>query len=131
MTSDPVVELVVWLRQALDEDETIARAAAAEGGPDWAPDATFLADLIDPLPSQRRAHPERLFLLTPKDAEHIARHDPARVLREISAKRAIIDQCVHTLEYEDYGYTIAEFVLRSLGAALDDHPGYRAEWRPR
>jgi hypothetical protein len=135
-------DLVAWLRAQLDEDERLAKAAAVDGGPDWAPDGTFLADLIDPLPSQRRAHPERIFLLTQEDADHIARHDPARVLREVEAKRRIIDAYEEACERVRNPVTadnraaarIAQFelegVVRLLAAAYADRPGYRAEWRP-
>jgi hypothetical protein len=69
----------------------------------------------------------------------MAAHDPARVLREIDAKRQIIDlhrsgqhhQC-RTGEHDD-GY--AKWVgicttLRLLALPYADRPGYRNEWRP-
>lgn len=61
-------DLVEFLRARLDDDEQVA-LAAAEGGPDW-PDS----------PSER---------MTPALA-HARRHDPARVLREVEAKRCIV-----------------------------------------
>lgn len=67
--------------------------------------------------------------------EHIARHDPARVLADVDAKRQII------AEYERYAaerrramggwYTAeASLILAALASVYADHPDYRAEWRP-
>jgi hypothetical protein len=75
------------------------------------------------------------------DAEHIARHDPARVLAECAAKRAIIgvyrlytayseltdrDPGVRT-QMCDHAMTLGE-VLPPLAAVYKDHPDYRPEW---
>ena len=72
-------------------------------------------------------------------ARHIALHDPARVLREVTAKRAIVD--AHP-EGED-GWCGDEVALtgcrwekwpcpglRHLAAIYDSHPDYREEWKP-
>jgi hypothetical protein len=53
------------------------------------------------------------------DAAHIARHDPARVLADVKAKRAIIGD-----EWSDPGWD----VLCALASAYADHPDYREEW---
>ncbi|NKR90565.1 hypothetical protein GS483_00285 [Rhodococcus hoagii] len=62
-------------------------------------------------------------------ADHIARHDPARVLREVEAKRRII-----TLA-EQVARSGAEFaeqdfdtLTRSLAVVYSDHPDYQQEW---
>jgi len=64
------------------------------------------------------------------DAEHIARHDPARVLAECSAKRAII--AAHKRQENDddpRAWIVAsEILLNTLAAVYKDHPGYRQEW---
>jgi hypothetical protein len=83
-----VSELVEWLRYRLDEDERVARAAIVGGGSGrWAEDSAWLTDMLDPLPSQRRERPGWVPMITRKDVAHIARHDPARVLAEVEAKR--------------------------------------------
>ncbi len=81
------------------------------------------------------------------DAVHIARHDPARVLREIDAKRQIIDQCAYWNERAaseavdppkspqpglDLGLLLDAMnpVLRLLALPYADRPDYREEWRP-
>lgn len=67
-------------------------------------------------------------------ADHIARHDPARVTREIGAKRRILelfdDRIASPGEQEcrqarpDW----AEDILRLLALPYAEHPDYRAEW---
>ncbi|MEV8329187.1 DUF6221 family protein [Streptomyces niveus] len=53
------------------------------------------------------------------DVEHIARHDPARVLREIQAHRATVDE-----------YDIALGVCPRIAAVRADHPDCMEAWRP-
>ena len=88
-------------------------------------------------------------------AEHIARHDPARVLAECAAKRAIIeshhphdhggqhgdavfcDECqwdhgddaprIDNQPVENFGANPCR-TLVALAAVYKDHPGYQQEW---
>lgn len=80
-------DLVEWLRAQLDEDERIARAA---GGRDWmllsVPRFSTPGD-----PGEVEIGDQLVALPTPEVAQHIAAHDPARVLREIDAKRQLLD----------------------------------------
>ncbi|WP_416476984.1 DUF6221 family protein [Streptomyces sp. LKA04] len=129
-----MVELVVWLRAQLDEDERIARAATAGpwtqsgiGEYGWGvsfsvPGAGVEADDSD----QGRA-----------DADHIAEHDPARVLREIDAKRLAIDHYQrifqHAVDGADSYVRIAAALSRQIqimASVYADRPGYRQSWRP-
>ena len=66
-----MADLVAFLRARIDEDEAAARAAEAAEREPWQDDEW--AD----------QHPAEL--------AHYARHDPARVLREVAAKRAILE----------------------------------------
>lgn len=65
-------------------------------------------------------------------AEHIAHYDPARVLAECAAKRAIIAECrPGTLDDLDVGeddQPAPMWVARALAAVYKDHPDYRQEW---
>lgn len=83
---------------------------------------------------------------------HIIRHDPARELREVTAKRAILAEHAIT-DWTAYGdhmctrchrerddarededqCTWLEWpcpTIRAIATAWSDHPGYRAEWAP-
>ncbi len=63
-------------------------------------------------------------------AVHIARHDPARVLREVEAKRAILENSIIVMDKYAGGMYL-DFVretLRHLAAAYSDHPDYNPEW---
>lgn len=77
-------------------------------------------------------------------AEHIARHDPARVLAECAAKRAIMQQAIAASddratiidEYciggegadEAYASDPGLLVIRALATVYKDHPDYQEEW---
>jgi Family of unknown function (DUF6221) len=81
------------------------------------------------------------------NALHIARHDPARVLREVAAKRAILTAVDKYLDphpgqpctNEDNPYVDCELhssatgrvspdVLPLLASVWSDHPDYRPSW---
>lgn len=67
-------------------------------------------------------------------AEHIVRHDPARVLREVAAKRELL------ADYERFvaerrrmmggwdSYPETSPVLTAFAAVYADHPDYKNEW---
>jgi hypothetical protein len=104
-----MTDLVEFLRARLDEDDEAARAA---GNRRW-----LVQDNIIEL------HPEReddgfMSWPTRADARHAARWEPARVLREVQAKRQIIDEVMswrHTVNEEDGWYT--------CGAATQERDG--------
>lgn len=136
MTSDPDA-LVAFVRARLDEDEATARAV---GVPDiWRADSSWAAELLNPLPSQRHEHPGYVPMITQADLDHIARHDPARVLREVEAKRELLAWYLRALEFEQRPGSpfqvpfatreVLEKVLRILANAWDSHPDFREEWR--
>jgi Family of unknown function (DUF6221) len=67
------------------------------------------------------------------DAAHIARHDPARVLRAVDAKRAVLR--LHMAEpgqHPDFcGHDLRELPCptpRLLASEYSDHPDYKQEW---
>lgn len=114
-------ELVAWVRAQFDEDERVARAAGSQV---WSDDA--LAD--DPIPMvgtvgylRQNCH------LDPEYWQHIALHDPARVLREIEAKRQILDlwESEPSIRWADGGLIPMHFALPYSG-----RDGYREQWRP-
>lgn len=141
-------ELVQWLTTQMDEDEQIARAACWDDHSDvWTarpPQASYerctVVDYLD----------DGVVAVTPENADddgvgqHIARHDPARVLREIEAKRQLLEEFSQTGAVPDtperraspswkgdFGYLqgLARAVYL-LALPYADRPGYREEWRP-
>lgn len=143
MTDDPD-DLVTWLRVALDEEEAAARVATKD---QWIADGTRVTDAAGSTVA-RMAVPSGLYQQRMADAAHIARHDPARVLREVEAKRQIIGEvlryeakidsewgCCHDAESIGAG-SCPEInpneiqALRLLAMPYADRPGYRDEWRP-
>ena len=147
-------DLVQWLRAQLDEDERIARAVRVPPAwhqgpgddPEWTNDE--MVCMWPPefhTPYERDKHWRGLTVEGPELAAHIAKHDPARVLREIDAKRQIVE--CHEPWTASNGDTICgrcgrEHIegrpgghfpcqtLRLLALPYADRPGYREEWRP-
>ncbi|APE11024.1 hypothetical protein BO226_19305 [Rhodococcus sp. 2G] len=75
--------------------------------------------------------------LTPSVTEeigpHIARHDPARVLHEVEAKRKLLDLSRRWLvsrggQDGEMSRKNALDILRLLAAPYSDHPDYQKEW---
>ncbi|MER5715748.1 DUF6221 family protein [Streptomyces sp. NPDC002132] len=128
-------ELVRWLGVQLDEDERIARAA----GGSWRElSGNWVAVAAEPSPEP--AHRVALVLVTEERA-HIVRHDPARVLREVDAKRRILGEVVPEIDgmesridgewgAGDPTERESSRLLRLLALPYADRPGYREEWRP-
>jgi hypothetical protein len=163
--------LVAWLRQQLDEDERWAKTA--DEGP-WKVGVTsgmayangqwaYGSDTVryeggEVWPQRRKIRGshvsgQKCLIATMEDcglssreanAEHIARHDPARVLREVEAKRRIIDEFViarakfkRVIPGNDFeaGERAARFhsmhlAVRLLALPYSGRPGYREEWKP-
>ncbi|GHA01331.1 DUF6221 family protein [Streptomyces echinoruber] len=148
MTS--VDDLVRWLDEQLKEDERIARAAFWDEQSDvWTarpPQASYerytVVDYLD----------DGVVAVTPENADadgvgqHVAELDPARVLREIDAKRQLLDEhqdvndgscgtCVDgQWGYPTHGGSSPQRypcrTLRLLALPYADRTGYRQEWRP-
>ena len=109
------MDLTTFLAARLDEDEAAAIA--------------WVTVFSNPTAAQR---------------EHIARNDPARVLREVAAKRAILAAHKHRFEGHgdafgcdtchwdrDYGMPLGVewcTTLRALAAVHSDHPDYDPSW---
>jgi hypothetical protein len=126
------VDLVTFLRERLDEREATAREAT-EGPWRWVdPGGKVKQALV----SGFRAGEHRFVLpvasgdIYPSkfDAAHIALNDPQFVLDDVAAKRRIVDLCAHNLEFEDYGWSVAEPVLKLLAAPFAQHPDFDPAW---
>lgn len=147
--------LTEFLTARLEEDEKTATAAAELCG--CHPPAPVWTHIDDPDDGDRIViendpHTDRLTKLklsrkwhrTYTDgfhAKHIALHDPARVLREVQAKRDLLAHAERSLADADRLETVgaqpadvftirapAEWTLSILAAIYSDHPSYRKEW---
>lgn len=142
------MDLVQWLTAQLDEDERIARAATS--GPWSVNDESYAewiiaADGTEVVAGGRWGGEASVFEST-EDALHIAEHDPARELREIDAKRRLLDEhqdvnggscgtCVDgQWGYPTHGGSSPQRfpcrTLRLLGLPYADRPGFQESWRP-
>ncbi|WP_223778799.1 DUF6221 family protein [Streptomyces sp. 135] len=135
-------DLAQWYGEQLDEDEADARDCATGNGRWRAMGESVLGD----------GNAEIVTVCDLAAADHIARHDPARVLHEIDANRRRLDR--HTLqpmvgrdsdENDPSTYVLGcptcqvgvvvegdwpcEEVRDMLVSYADRH-GYREEWRP-
>jgi len=127
----------------LNDDERIAKAATP--GP-WAVDNETYAEQISspdgPVVSGGRWGGEASVFESTEDALHIARHDPARVLGEVAAKRVLIAnwrELILRIDAEpdpDKRGSLAltrhglDQVAYQLASVHADHPDYQESWRP-
>ena len=141
-------ELAEFLTACLDEDEAAAKAAA---GPDWledgSPSLVVFTRQQDEGPRQGVrgiAWCSNGYDDDRANMAHIARHDPARVLREVEAGRHLIadysavtedappDRYLPTGELQPE-WAQVECLHRELtrrAGVYSDRPGYRQVWAP-
>lgn len=133
--------LAEFLNARLDEDEAVARTSADADGhhaDGWTAlvDAACTGLVVD------ARDPD--YAITTDTLEeivvHIARHDPARTLREVSAKRAILathlrtpHRCPLPVLAGEHGqlWTAEEgpcWTLRLLARVYSDHSDYDPDW---
>jgi hypothetical protein len=136
-----------FLRARLDEDEAAARAAADTGDgrwtrddPPWSTPGRINDGSRDRVIVYNEGAPDA------DEAAHIARHDPARVLAEVEAKRRVLAR--HRIEPGRWGHAcvgcgtagdpadpVTEDIndcpeLRDMATVYADHPDYLPEWAP-
>jgi hypothetical protein len=121
-------ELVAFVRARLAEDEELARGAEGGKGPHGYFAVTgwcyFDAEWGDILPAD---------LVNGSDA-----WKPARVLRSVAARRAILERYEElkeqagllSSEKEDEAIEQLEWVICQHAAEHAEHPDYRDEWSP-
>lgn len=144
-------DIAEFLRARLDEDEKVARAATVarpwhvhtasgyHGDVTWISDSPDAVGFSEPSEVQHPVgyyDPEPVGLVSPADAAHIARHDPARVLAEVAAKRAILARLADTAppyadsRQQEIHETLRDEVVPHLAAVHASHEAYRPEWAP-
>lgn len=147
-------DLVAFVRARLDEDA--GATGACDPGPwEWT-DRGHSAQLKADGPGfqlildvdQNAKRPGEWGITDSPNLQHIARQDPARVLREVEAKRQMLrvafehaaamdaefGDCCDADVFERNGckYTSTDKLplLRLLAAPYASHPNYRESWRP-
>ena len=119
------MDITEFVKARLDEDEAAAKAALES---EWFAHVTEFASANHYDTFGDLAVEYWQWFPGEADGVHVAHHDPARVLREVAAKRAILALADAG---EGYAYSVAmERVVVQLAAVYSDHPDYRAEWRP-
>jgi len=148
------VELVDFLRARLNEDERIARDAGGRseqaweadlsgkdplGMPSWPAVVRYLTGgrlrgAVAHLPVMQERSEDRMV--------HIARHDPARILAEVEAKRSLLDR-YETQHWhgpaaptspdprdhvEDTGACRTCVTARTLARVYRNHPDFNPAW---
>jgi hypothetical protein len=130
-------DLVQFLRARMDEDEKIALAVPVISG--CVPPAHWGSSAVPGNETYVLGTAHDINAETVEGAAHIRRHDPARVLAEVDAKRRII--CDHTAMRPgwcntcdvpgDYrGNVHGCQTLRLLALSYRDHSDFRPEWTP-
>lgn len=152
--------LIEFLTARLARDEAAAQATLidVDGSGDWRPDERPVALTVDLYRVRDvNARPvveavkslygdegpaEPLYVDGEAVAAHVARHDPARVLREVAAKRAILELADEASGLDmqvDHEFRVGErdtkeepyvgdLILRQLAQAYSDHPEFDPEW---
>ena len=135
------MDIVEFLEARIAEDEGAAEAAT-EGPWEWRPKGDTPG--IYPVDGRLgwvalpQMTQQQYLALTSSDpgapkhsnAEHIARHNPARILAECKAKRAIIDAIRRQEEDDDpMAWIVASgILLKTMAAVYADHEDYAHIW---
>jgi len=143
-------ELTDFLEARLAEDEVAARAASPGGwhygdvesvaGGMLYDESRTIAHLVYEQRDDHDGSIVRHMLSAEADANghHIARHDPARVLADVAAKRRMLElryswnlhaERAPDLDLLTVQVATADAIIRGFAAAYAEHPDFREEWR--
>lgn len=131
-------DLIAFYRDRLDEDERSAL--------DWQRHKQARTEQFMNDPRRQHVSPFRKPVTDAQLSEHAYhdRFDPARVLREVEAKRRILDEhpiltagrvCTRCSDYAEPGEVFREVpgpcaTVRLLALPYADHDDFREEWKP-
>ncbi|GAA3718395.1 DUF6221 family protein [Streptomyces tremellae] len=126
-------DLIAFVQARLDEDEAVANAPADAA---WATTAWTFHSGDNPYVDLGTQHLDNVSALNAAEMEHIARHDPARVLRRTAAARELLSR-YEAMEADVPVVTGVEAILSEyrrailpqLAAEWADHPDYQETWR--
>lgn len=108
-----MADLIEFIRARLDEDDQTARAAR---GREWHVREGSVMDGGGVVATGLQGD------LDDAEAAHIARHDPATVLRNVAVKRRLLEI------WEPNAH--CQPMIRIAASVWSDHPDYRQEWAP-
>lgn len=131
-------DLTAFLNARLDEDEAAAMKAARVARADWKARSDIAGRWV------RSVIPASGAVAETFDAEdvvapYIARHDPARALRDVAGKRRILAAYTEVAYMDiadpepEYAYGRAAGLgeaVRQIAAAWNDHSDYKPGWAP-
>lgn len=135
-----LTELVEFLRARLDEDEKIAKRAWPAA---WEVTTSGVRSVeVGLQPGYEGLHTRVAnvaltighFQSEARNAAHIARNDPARVLAQVRSHRKIVDwyeavsERVEAVPALEPRQNELGMVLRALAESYTEHPDYRQEW---
>lgn len=133
-----------FLRERLDDEEAVAKKAATQtsqsgnrGPGEWwvkdgEPDSRYSSS-VGGCRVYTNGDQGSNLLYSLASVQHIADHDPARILREVAAKRAILKSAElwSNAAFPDFdgGYACAmDDAVMILASAYSDHPGFDPKW---
>ena len=121
-----MTDLIAFLNARLDEDEATAKASVM---PEWMiSESGEFGYIVAAVGTETTG--ESIADAWQEDvAVHIARHDPARVLREVEAKRAMLAELTRwPFDYRPGCNDPIRLFVHLLAAPYSDHPDWRAQW---
>ncbi len=128
-----VVDIVTWLNGVLEHVESAARYAIFDGATGRWEEPTSGAICLNGVEGLDGLLP----LGDPRISRHAIIHDPAAVLADVAAKRAIVASYMAAVEHyrrvtsAPVGESAAlERVVKRIASAYSHWPGYDEEWKP-
>ena len=139
-------ELLAFVRARLDEDEQAARDATPgpwsyDPGKEWYDGDDFVTmsngqEFVgyggpSPFRGAICITGEAGHTQSARDAEHIARHDPSRTLRDVRARRSTLERCQEELLSGLPSLAgFARLTIWELAQRWADHEDFDERWRP-
>jgi hypothetical protein len=117
-----VTTFVRFLRERLEDDEAYARNAFGDHNDAEASWSEIWSGTV-----QLGSNEDLLATGDSQVSRHIVRHDPARVLAEVGARRRMLE--LHTA-CDDWSFGQPCEEARLLALPYSDHPDYDDSWKP-
>jgi hypothetical protein len=123
------MELIEWLREQLDADERIALAVEAKRPGPWEVDGVAI---ISATRKAEKGWDYDVFndIWNDEAAALVVAWDPARVLAEVKAKRAILDGYEASYRQSD-DYPGWEGAMYAIAQVFTGREGWQPEWSAR